>query len=138
VDLGIGYIDAKYTALDNQVVGLSLDSKLPGTSEWTLNGAVSYVLDIGNSGTLTPRLDWSYRSEFFFDANNTMQEDGYHLLNASMMYDNDNDWRITFFVKNLTNQTYLTHGESILNPAGFALVTPSRKREWGITLSTSF
>ncbi|NOZ65038.1 MAG: TonB-dependent receptor [Alphaproteobacteria bacterium] len=138
VDLGIGYIDAKYTALDNQVVGISLNSKLPGTSEWTLNGAVSYVFDIGNSGTLTPRLDWSYRSEFFFDANNTMKEDGYHLLNASMMYDYDDNWRITFFVKNLTNKTYFTHGESILDPAGFALVTPSRKREWGITLSTSF
>ncbi len=138
LDLGIGYIDAKYTALDNQVVGISLDSKLPGTSEWTLNGALSYVLDMGNSGTITPRLDWSYRSEFFFDANNTMNEDGYHLLNASMMYDYDDSWRITFFVKNLTNKTYLTHGESILNPAGFALVTPSRKREWGLTLSTRF
>ncbi|MBL4612643.1 MAG: TonB-dependent receptor [Emcibacter sp.] len=138
VELGMGFIDADYTALDSQVAGITLDSKLPGTSEWTLNGAVSYALDMGNSGTLTPRLDWSYRSEFFFDANNSMKEDGYHLVNASLMYDYDEDWRLTFFVKNLTNKTYFSHGESILDPAGFALVSPSRKREWGVSLSLDF
>ncbi|MBL4800946.1 MAG: TonB-dependent receptor [Emcibacter sp.] len=138
VEFGIGYIDASYTTLDNQVVGITLDSKLPGTSEWTLNGAISYNLDMGNNGTLTPRLDWSYRSEFFFDANNSMREDGYNLVNASLLYDYDDNWRLTFFIKNLTNKTYFTHGESILDPAGFALVSPSRKREWGISLSLDF
>lgn len=56
-------------------------------------------------------------SEFFFDANNSMREDGYHLVKASLTYEHDENWQLTFFIKNLGNKTYLTHGESILDPA---------------------
>jgi iron complex outermembrane recepter protein len=137
-DLGAGYTDAQYDQLDARVSGITLASKLPGTSKWTANAAVSYEFDLG-TGSLTPRVDWAYRSKFFFDANNAVGENGYGIWNASLTYNTgDKGFAIGAFVKNIGNKTYFTHGESIFDPAGFTSIVPSRKREWGVRVTKSF
>jgi iron complex outermembrane recepter protein len=138
LDFGAGYTDAKYDSLDAGVSGITLDSKLPGTSKWTANAAISYAFEIGG-GSLTPRIDWAYRSKFFFDANNAVSQDGYGLWNASLAYNTgERGFEVSVFVKNLSNKLYATHGESIFDPAGFTSVVPTRGREWGLRLSKSF
>lgn len=137
-DLGAGYTDAKYDELDAGVSGITLSSKLPGTSEWTSNAAVSYEIDMAN-GSLTPRVDMAYRSKFFFDANNAVSEDGYTVWNASLTYSpKSNSFEVSAFVKNLADELFYTHGESIFDPAGFTSVVPTRGRELGVRLTKDF
>ncbi|MEM0955919.1 MAG: hypothetical protein AAGI24_17390, partial [Pseudomonadota bacterium] len=105
----------------------------------TLNGSVSYDFALGDGYTLTPRVDWSYRSDYFFDAENFVGQDSYDLYNASIALVNDvNGWSARVFGKNLADEDYLLHGEQILEPAGFAMVSPARGREWGISLDKRF
>lgn len=138
LDIGAGYTDAKYDELDAGVSGITLASKLPGTSKWTANAAISYEIEIGD-GSLTPRVDWSYRSKFFFDANNAVSQDSYGLWNASLTYNmGENGVEFSAFVKNLGKKLYYTHGESIFDPAGFTSVIPTRGREWGLKVSKKF
>ncbi|MEM6581650.1 MAG: TonB-dependent receptor [Pseudomonadota bacterium] len=140
VHFGAGYIDAEYTELDDRVSPtITEDNEFPGTPEWTLNGSVSYDFALGDGYTLTPRVDWSYRSDYFFDAENFVGQDSYDLYNASIALVNDvNGWSARVFGKNLADEDYLLHGEQILEPAGFAMVSPARGREWGISLDKRF
>ncbi len=136
----VGYTDAAYDELDSRVSPtITLDNKFPGTSEWTLNGSLSYEHEIGDDIYLTPRVDWSYRSSYFFDAENFVGQDGYHLFNASLTVHNpDSGWSVSLFGKNLGDTTYFIHGEQIIDPAGFRMLSPVRGREWGLRLETSF
>jgi iron complex outermembrane receptor protein len=139
LDLAAGYLDARYEQLDARVTGLTLASKLPGTSKWTLSGALSDRLELPGGATLAPRLDWSYRSRFFFDANNSVAEDGYQLVNVSVAWTPPGGrFEVMVFGKNLGDQLYAIHGESILDPAGFLHLAPARGREWGLRLKASF
>ncbi|MEM8563717.1 MAG: TonB-dependent receptor, partial [Pseudomonadota bacterium] len=140
VHFGAGYIDAEYTELDDRVSPtITEDNEFPGTPEWTLNGSVSYDFALGDGYTLTPRVDWSYRSDYFFDAENFVGQDSYDLYNASIALVNDvNGWSARVFGKNLADEDYLLHGEQILEPAGWAMVSPARGREWGISLDKRF
>lgn len=138
-EFGAGYTDAQYDRIDTTVVGITLDSRLPGTSEWTFNAAASYEIPIGASAMLTPRVDYSYRSSFFFDANNAVGNDGYGIWNAALAFDTgESGIEIVGFVKNIGDKLYFTHGESIFDPAGFTTVSPARLREWGIGVTKRF
>jgi iron complex outermembrane recepter protein len=138
LDFGAGYTDAQYDSLDARVSGITLASKLPGTSKWTANAAVSYEIELGG-GSLTPRIDWAYRSKFFFDANNAVSENGYGVWNASLTYNTgEKGFEVSAFVKNLGDKLFYTHGESIFDPAGFTSVIPTRGREWGLRVTKAF
>ena len=45
--------------------------KAPFNSEWQASAGIQYAASLGSSGTLTPRLDWSYQSSFYYNAVNT-------------------------------------------------------------------
>lgn len=65
VDLVVGYTDAGYDALDpNLFTGLSVSDPFVFVSEWNTNLSVTKTFDT-EFGQLTPRLDWSWRSEIY-------------------------------------------------------------------------
>ena len=139
LNFGAGYTDADYQELDADVIGVTLDSRLPGTSEWNLNASISNAFSLGQYGTLTPRLDWVYRSKFFFDANNEVGESGYDVLNASVAWESTNgQWRAMVFGTNITDERYLLAGASILEPGGFQEGIFARPAEWGLSLEYKF
>ena len=136
----VGYVDAYYRELDARVSPtITLDNTFPGTSKWTLNGSVQYAIPVTDRYTLTPRVGWAYRSSYFFDAENLVGQKGYHLLDASLaLVDDIGGWTATVFGKNLTDKYYAVHGEQILEPAGFQMITPARGRQIGVTLAKDF
>ncbi|MFK7957098.1 MAG: TonB-dependent receptor [Lysobacterales bacterium] len=137
--LGIGYLDAEYDELDGSVVGLTLDSQLPGTSEWTVSSGLSYTHDLAAGGSLTGRADYSYRSEFFFDALNEVGENGYSVVNLGLTWmDAEDRWEASVFVDNVTDERYALQGTSILDPGGFQQLLLARPRQWGFSVSYSF
>ncbi len=139
LNLGVGYLDAQYDELGAGVVGITLNSKLPGTSEWTINAGASYRHDMNDYGALTARADYSYRSEFFFDANNEIGEDGYSVVNISLNWESaDGDWGASLFGTNITDEVYGLAGASILNPGGFQQTLFARAAEWGVSLTRNF
>lgn len=146
IEAGIGFLDAEYTDVDIGAVaggsggGVTLDDQLQNAPKWTLSAGVSYDFAIGSTGTITPRLDWSFRSMVANDAVNTplIVQESYHLLNASLIFKSDDEaWRAVVGVKNLTDEAYLVAG---YEDAGQGIIEGvfSRPREWFLTVSRSF
>jgi iron complex outermembrane receptor protein len=142
IEAGVGYLDAKYTqvGIPGFGTGVTIDSSLQNAPEWTLSAGVSYDIDLGKAGTLSPRIDWAYRSEVFNDAENTPEivQPGYHLLNATIVYnDVDSLWSVRLGVKNITETVYLVSG---YRDAFGGLIEGNfgRPREWFLSVKRAF
>lgn len=140
VEAGIGYIDAGYDKLDFTETLVDIDNNLDRVSKWTVSAAISREISLGNSGTLIPRVDWAYRSEFDNDAFNTpeIHQNGYSLVNASLTWENaDENMALIAGVKNLTDEKFLHTG--ILGDA-FQVYEGlfDRGRQWYLTVRFDF
>ncbi|WP_328517071.1 TonB-dependent receptor [Novosphingobium mangrovi (ex Huang et al. 2023)] len=142
IEGGLGYLDAAYRNVDLRALdaGVSTDSKLQNAPKWTLSGAVSYKAEFGNGSSVTPRVDWSYRSKVYNDAVNTPElvQPGYHMINAAVAYrDPSEAVTVTLGVKNLTKEVYLSsgYGDSF---GGIIEGVYGRPREWYLSVGYSF
>ncbi len=136
----VGYTDAAYTRLDARVSPtITADNRFPGASKWTLNSSLAYVIAIGNAFTLTPRVDWSYRSRYFFDAENLVGQGAYGLVDVGLaLADVRGDWTASLFGRNVGDKHYAIHGEQVLDPLGWKLLAPGRGSVWGLKLDKTF
>jgi iron complex outermembrane receptor protein len=117
-------------------VNLSGDQN-PFSPQWTFNAGAQYGLAIGDSGTLTPRLNYSYigaQWTTLFEA----PEDYLHsqgLWSGSVTYDRK-AWRVQLYGLNLANRVYIA-GQSAAgsNPDNEFIGNP---RQFGLRLSYHF
>ncbi|WP_246623879.1 TonB-dependent receptor [Sphingomonas colocasiae] len=142
IEAGLGYLDARYREVDIRALnaGVTKDTHLQNAPKWTLSAGISYAVDLGDSGTITPRIDWSYRSRVYNDAVNTPElvQDGYHLVNAAIAYaGKDARWSLALGVRNLTKQVYLGSGYADSFGGIFEGVY-GRPREWYLTAGYKF
>jgi len=136
-----GYQDAQYDKIDeNSGVGVTLDDDLIRTPEFSSNLGVSYRIDLGDNGTLTPRADWVYKSKIEFEPVNDARvaSDAYHNVNLNIAYDDPNEkWRLTFGVNNVFDEKYMIAGDSNAT-IGYALAVFARPRNWYLTADFTF
>ena len=142
VEASVGYLNPRYTELAPAIInsaGIGLDNKFERISDWTAAASAQYDIFLsGNSGIVRPRVDWSYRSEQFFNAANTFRQPGYSLFNGSLTYiSGDDDLRITLGVNNIADKYYFASG--VVND-GFAADAgvPDRGRQFYIRTQFDF
>jgi iron complex outermembrane receptor protein len=106
------------------------------------NFAAQYTFEMGDAyGSLTPRLDYNWRSVVYQDANNNPYTElpALGLLNGRLTWDAPNNWEVAFAVTNLTDEHYFL---ARFNMAIFGLGTvssePGTPREWMVTVKKSF
>ena len=139
VQLGVGYLDPRYKTIAASALEISPDDRFRRISDWTLSGAVSRDFALAG-GALKPRIDWSYRSDYYNDAANTaaLETSGYHLVNAGLSWERDRD-RLSFAVnvENLFDEVNLING--FLQP-NFGLIEGlyDRGRQWRATVRKRF
>jgi iron complex outermembrane receptor protein len=150
LDAAFGLLDAHYTSLDPTLLAivsssgqgaLTLDSNLPKAPAFTANIGLQYDADIGE-GMLTPRVDFSYVSKQYSDAQNfDLTASPKHTnVNARVSYVPRNGrWSFSVYAKNLLNETYVSNG---FWPSGGAnsrvFLTPNEPREIGATFGLNF
>ena len=159
-----GMTDIDRTALEGTVQGLTLDSPFQHVSEWTANAQIYREFAIGDLGYLTPRFEWSYRTDWGTNSNNiprtgddvlpggpfagvplsfgvpnpVLVEDDLHLLNASVRWDVRNSGlSISGGVDNLTDENFVTFS-NYQDGFGFTQQTFDRGREWYIQAGYEF
>lgn len=136
----LGYLDFEYSSID-PLTFISLDMIAPFNSEWTASAGVQYQADLGDSGTLTPRLDWTYQSSFFYGSVNSVFNEipGRSLFNARLTYETrDDNWQVSAAVTNLTDKFYsVAASENIVN-YGLATNVIGRPREWSLSVMRRF
>ena len=107
------------------------EMELPYTPKTNYTIGVSHRLPIG-TGNLLTRLDWIHNDaqRFRIEVNPDMYEDAYNVVNASTTYNSGNEqWALTFGIRNATNSIYSTAGSFSTTGIGVAAVNISRPRE---------
>ena len=134
----LGYLDAGYDEIDPSTQ-VDINNKLERVSEWSANAAVSKDFFL-NAWSITPRLDWAFRSELFNDAFNSPQlkMDDLHLVNfAVSVRDPDQRYLIAVGINNLTDEEFLAtgvFGDAFSSYEGVF----DRGRQWYVRLGIDF
>ena len=153
INFGVGYTDFGYdsftaalnagqAALAPGALGrVDIDDMQAYTPKWSLNGGFAYRIPLGG-GTLTPRVDASFRSKTYFDAPNTEQiaQNEYALVNVTLRYEAPgNRFSLAAGITNLTDKAYRGSGNSSLTASsGYAEVTYGPPRMFTVEGTVNF
>lgn len=142
IDAALGYLDAGYDSVHPRAIasGVRLDNDLPNVADLNFSLSASYEFGLVNGGALTPRVDFSYRSEVANDAANTpeLKQDAVNLLNASLAYTSPGErWSLVVAGRNLLDEEYLVTG--LADPiVGYVEGIYARPSQWSLSLKVNF
>jgi len=111
------------------------------TPTWKGTVGGQYAIELGGTGTLTPRVDYSYQSKIFNDPQNELisMQPGYGVLNARLTWDSAaGGWRASLFVSNVTNKRYFITERNQLATYDEVDGQPGRPREYLFSVRKSF
>jgi iron complex outermembrane recepter protein len=140
-----GYMSAKFTSVDSAATaatGLSTTSVVPFVPKWTGALAVQYAMALWN-GSLTPRVDYTWRSEVAFNINPGPYgaQGPLGLVNSTLTYSDSGDrWSAQLYVRNLADRQYalwINEFSHVVGGPGGA-VTVADPREYGLTVMCRF
>ena len=149
VDASLSYLDFQYTFV-NPLSGADINDPGTGMPPWKASIGAQYELDLGGSGTLTPRVDVYYQDETFAGINNTAGINNptgrlietlpsFILTNARLTWRNDDDdLSISAEVTNLFDEYYFYSVFDARPNNGVRGVTPARPREWALSIRKNF
>lgn len=143
IDMSASYTDFKIKDL-GAAAGVSggptLNSKAPGSPKWKYNAGAQYRAQLGNGGTLIPRVDVYYQSDVFNEWTNNPRavQKGYALTNARLTYNApQEEWYAALSVTNVFDQFYYVN-KFIQSGTYIFTGQPSRPREWAVTIGRRF
>ena len=131
-----GYIDAEYDDINEGVAGITTDSDLPKTPEYSVNFGPTFDFNVANGGAVRLALDYTYTAELFNDSLNTedLRRPSVDNLNAVIRYQSPGGkYEVSVGGTNLTDERYLVTG-SVNEAAGEHVGTYSRPPEWYATV----
>ena len=140
----LGYIDAEYTKLDQELQdsGVKLTNKMPHVPKLNTSFGLVYTYEIPDGGIVTPRIDWAYRGKVYFDSLNSPEitQDAYSIINASINWISAEDtYSVTLGITNLADELYKAAGNTALNSASsYSEVVYARGREWSLSAKYRF
>ncbi len=144
VEGSLGYLDAEYTDVDPGT-GITEDDSLVKAPKWSASAALTYTFTLANGDSISPRIDYSYRDDYYNNAINSepLKQDSYSLVNVGINYERANgDWHILAYGKNIGDEKYISAGYSEQNGPtsnlGISEVVRNRGTEWGISASYRF
>ena len=138
IDGALSLTDFKFTSINYPTTSIVVGAKRPGIGDWKWSLGVQYKADLGDIGTLTPRLDASYTSGYCGDFTCTPIAivDSYTLANARVTYETaDKDWTVALEVTNLFNKLYYLNK---FTNAWYASAQPGMPRQWAVTVRRRF
>ena len=162
IDGSLSYQDWKWTCVNPQAVGLAqgacssdpaviglIQQLPPGVFKTKWNLGAQYEIDLGNAGSLTPRIDATYQGALTGNVLTPAagspsallgQVGGYTLVNFRSTWRNAaKNLDIAFEVTNLGNKYYFAQ-KFDLTGAGAGVISgnPGRPREWAVTVKKKF
>lgn len=141
---GVGWVDAKIQSqltLQTGIGEVELKGNRPAFNpKFTYNGNARYVTALSDGFDLILASDWSWRDEQYLEVNNQPSNlvDAYWLVNARAVIEStENDWRISFWGKNITGTEYVTYLNDL--PAfGWLLRGYGAPTTYGVTFDIEF
>ena len=145
IDASASYIDFQYDNVDPITTGIFKGFKTPFTPKEKYAAGVQYEIPLGDSGSLTPRVDYRYQAETYANPINAPRNriPSFGLTNAHLTYkDSSGNWEVALIGTNLFNKYYYLNVLDQSPPLNFtyqmASVNPGRPREYALSVKRSF
>ena len=143
IDGSLSYLNFKYTSIANAAAtGITLGMTTPYTPEWKGSVGVQYAFDLGDHGSLTPRIDVAYQSSEYTNPINDPvwnQIPDRTIANARITYKAPSGgWSAWLSVTNLTDKLYYLTLFDTHTGAGYLNGQPAMPREWSLTVKKTF
>jgi len=151
IDATIAVMDAKYTSYvsGNNFYGLSdgtdpvslnlAGNRIPQSPKFKSTLSVSYDIDLGSAGMLTPRGTWLHSSSYYTTDRNTVldYQDAYEKFDAALRW-NSSDERtyVEAYGDNLTDKAVLLSG--VIGRRQRIQVSYAAPRTYGVRVGTKF
>ncbi len=131
-----GYVDAEFKSVPSGLAAIN-GNQQPNTSKLTASLGLQYETALNSRLKGYIGGDLSYQSSFYWDVRNTIEEPSHTFLNLSAGAGND-DYQVSVFVKNATDETFNTNAAPAVPGLFLAQAQPGSERELGIKLTTNF
>jgi iron complex outermembrane recepter protein len=133
------------TTVGNNPAGVAPNDP-PGVPKWKASLGVQYKADLGNSGSITPRLDMNYQAKQYtgpavIGGVRTLNFlPSFTTLNGRMTWRNaDENLSVSLEVTNITDKYYYLSRFNLLGAgAGFDKALPAQPREWALSIRKEF
>jgi len=136
VNASLGYINARYTELD-EGAAFSKDDKFVNTPDFSSSLGLRYHYALNSGAEWVWMADWAFRTETANITDNTpgTNQPAYHLVNASLKYVSvDGNWDIALRGENITDNRIIVTGFKN-NDVGTTQVVYNAPRMWSLNLS---
>lgn len=147
-NLGVSLLDTEIVRTD--VVLIPLDgsaprtikgNEIPNAPNYSITGRARYEAPVASGYRASFQVDFNAVDEHFLEPNNraVLTEDGYFLLNGrvSLLPENGR-WQLSAWVRNVTDEEYLSAAQDIILALGFAEIVVGQPRTWGIDFEYRF
>lgn len=147
IDASFSKLDFKYTYINPTAGGPGRPtgpqygmrpSYMPET-KWS--AGIQYEFQLGDAGSITPRVDVSYQGDLYTNSANAATNliEDYTLTNARITWRSGNgDWETALEVTNVTDEYYFITRFDQYTLSGVTDGQPGRPREWAITVKRKF
>ncbi|MBT2134505.1 TonB-dependent receptor [Croceibacterium sp. LX-88] len=145
IDGSVSYTDFRFT---DAIEGSGI---VPGVTEapfvpaWKYAIGAQYEIGLNGSGTIVPRLDWTWQSHMESNIPNNVpgfelgEVEARGLLNARIAYrSEDEDWEFALAVTNVTDKFYFNNKYDRISQSGNAYGMPGRPREFAVSVKRKF
>lgn len=113
LNVGYGYLDAKWDSIDNLTAGVEEDSRFSRAPENSLTWGLVHTLDMGSGASIVSSLNYSYTGEQDSSGQDstTLTVPSYELFTARLAYLAPNGkWEASLFCNNCLQEEYITGG----------------------------
>jgi len=119
----VGWLDAEYDTFVSRGVDVSDVQKFTNAPEFSGAISLQYITQLESGGELRGRVGYSYQSSVIptTDLSPLIEQDGYGLLNASVIWQVNDQWKLALQGDNLADKEYRTTGYNF--GAAFGIVT---------------
>jgi iron complex outermembrane receptor protein len=111
----LAWLDAEYDEFITRGVNVADSQRFTNAPEFSGAVNVEYRTDLANRGNLAARVGYTYQSEVYptTDLSEAIKQEGYGLLNASVIWKVSDAWTFSLHGSNLADKEYRTTGYNI-------------------------
>ena len=141
VSASLGFLDASYKEFIDASQRDVADERTPiHAPDMTGSIAAQYTVPVG-FGQVRIAWNMTWRSDYFVEVNNhpSLEQSGYALHNVAVsLKDGAERWTLSVGVKNLTDETYITHGFDLTAFPGVGLAYHGAPRTYHLMANYRF
>ncbi|MEM6851139.1 MAG: TonB-dependent receptor [Pseudomonadota bacterium] len=139
INSSVGFIDAEFTEVDENVTSLTVGDTPALTPRWTVALGPEYTFPVTTGGEVTLRGDWSYRSEMEGQPNNDPLAliESRSIINFDITYTSaDESWTFGAYGRNVADERYVN---AALNVGDYLLrILNNDASEFGARFTKNF